>query len=941
MCNVVIARRSRSNLLILGLSFCFLLSSKIATAKTQSGTQGSRLFELKNMDINNVELPLTTYGKFGQNAAGTAGGIWPKGSGCPYIFGAGMWIGALVGGEKLVTQGYNPMNGRSEFMPGPPEHNADHAANASSHPEDRLYFSTNSTDLAEWPLKDSLGQNIILSDQDVYCLYNDMWQAQHEETKPIGLIVKQLAFAWNAPVNNNIVFIQYAFKNVSSRTLRGMYVGADADMDIGNADNDLVGLDISRSLGYTYTVGQEPGWKYPPPYYVAFRFLQGPKASDTVYVGSLNGWNDPTGAIDTVFPGERLPMTAFKKCTRAVEPSNDNQRYDMLAGYDYTTGAYNPFGDSVDNVPGDKRMIQAAGPFRLAPGEEDTLLVAVMFSNGATGGLDYLRAEGDLAKAMFDAGWLFPGPPPPPELTVTPGDHKVTLTWDNSPENTPDAFYTKMQEIGDTLYLEYDFQGYRVWRSKTGFPGDWTLLGECDKADDIRMLPDELTPIDTAWASPNTGLKYSYVDNSVVNGFTYYYAVTSFDYNTTASPNVAEYTAQECSQGGKGMKTAVPRSEAANYIPPETPVEHTQGAANAVTVRADAKVPTAITGHAYEIRCQETQVNKNNLLPIYSFYIFDVTDGDTPVPVLTIPINTAQGMWTGKVVSPIFDGIEVSADVKVDPNTFGCDSIKVTNDIGTAYPGDSLKVGGFTGGGTEKWAFRGTNFEIRWKYYHGNPDTLTCEVWDIGNNIKVNFDTARVNSWSFNYSSIKPGRDFITGDTALIERNYRKGMYICGCLYYFNKPAANPLPMNWSVHPEDGEIWTVYNSGDKAPGAGNVFRINSKSFKFAGKGNLDNIRVVPNPLLVRNDWECSKDYSRLQFTHLPDECTIRIYTLAGDLIKTIEHKATISGQGVNTAGGTEWWDILTAEGRIPASGIYIYHIESKIGNKIGKFAIIK
>ena len=95
--------------------------------------------------------------------------------------------------------------------------------------------------------------------------------------------------------------------------------------------------------------------------------------------------------------------------------------------------------------------------------------------------------------------------------------------------------------------------------------------------------------------------------------------------------------------------------------------------------------------------------------------------------------------------------------------------------------------------------------------------------------------------------------------------------------------------MNWDNHPEDGEVWTLYCSGDVVPGAGNTFSITSSAFAF-GARKLDNIKVVPNPYIVRNPWEVSSDYGELRFTNLPDECEIRIYTLAGNLIKTLDHK---------------------------------------------------
>jgi hypothetical protein len=50
--------------------------------------------------------------------------------------------------------------------------------------------------------------------------------------------------------------------------------------------------------------------------------------------------------------------------------------------------------------------------------------------------------------------WLVGTPPPAPNLRVVPGDRHVVLLWDNFSEVTPDV-----------STLEYDFEGYRVWRA--------------------------------------------------------------------------------------------------------------------------------------------------------------------------------------------------------------------------------------------------------------------------------------------------------------------------------------------------------------------------------------------------------------------------------------------------------------------------------------------
>jgi hypothetical protein len=96
--------------------------------------------------------------------------------------------------------------------------------------------------------------------------------------------------------------------------------------------------------------------------------------------------------------------------------------------------------------------------------------------------------------------------------------------------------------------------------------------------------------------------------------------------------------------------------------------------------------------------------------------------------------------------------------------------------------------------------------------------------------------------------------------------------------------------------------------------------------------------VVPNPYLVRADWDRSTNTRKIQFIHLPSECTVRIYNLVGELVRIVEHDA---GEDAEEGGSAEW-NLLTEDDQIPASGIYIYHVSTPDGQeKIGKFAIIR
>lgn len=104
------------------------------------------------------------------------------------------------------------------------------------------------------------------------------------------------------------------------------------------------------------------------------------------------------------------------------------------------------------------------------------------------------------------------------------------------------------------------------------------------------------------------------------------------------------------------------------------------------------------------------------------------------------------------------------------------------------------------------------------------------------------------------------------------------------------------------------------------------------------KNEISKIKVVPNPYVVSSLWEPEfgelrrEPLRQIQFINLPSECTIYIFTVDADLIKTIYH---------NTGTGTEVWDLRTEGGRELAAGMYIYVVKTKDSEFKERFAIIK
>ncbi len=83
---------------------------------------------------------------------------------------------------------------------------------------------------------------------------------------------------------------------------------------------------------------------------------------------------------------------------------------------------------------------------------------------------------------------------------------------------------------------------------------------------------------------------------------------------------------------------------------------------------------------------------------------------------------------------------------------------------------------------------------------------------------------------------------------------------------------------------------------------------------------------------------------RIWFINLPAEATISIYTLDGDLVRTIEHRWPRPQNGetyLSDYSSRAAWDLITRNTQAVTSGIYLYVIESPVGTQSGKIVIVK
>lgn len=150
------------------------------------------------------------------------------------------------------------------------------------------------------------------------------------------------------------------------------------------------------------------------------------------------------------------------------------------------------------------------------------------------------------------------------------------------------------------------------------------------------------------------------------------------------------------------------------------------------------------------------------------------------------------------------------------------------------------------------------------------------------------------------------------------------------------------VPMSWVGSPARLPS-SVFEAGDELMiNPYHVFKV-SDSYTFStpkveidnnlAKEDINNINVFPNPYYGVNPQEINKYQRFVTFSHLPKSAKIKIFNLAGKLVRTIEHDSNSQ---------FERWDLSNDESLPVGSGLYIAHIDMPgLGTKILKVAVIQ
>ncbi|KPL19377.1 MAG: hypothetical protein AMJ92_03595 [candidate division Zixibacteria bacterium SM23_81] len=818
-----------------------------------------------------------------------------------------------------------------------------------------------------------------------------------DDLQGLAIEISSRGYQWAAAIAEDIIFFVYEIKNMGYRTLDKVVAGYFVDLDVGGypdfADD---GVDFEKENNFVYswdTDNTSPnfpgdvGW-------IGFKYLESPYNDHDGIDNDGDGLVDESQYNDQDEDGDwDLTDEEAQQDTNDVDELSDDIGADGIPGtgdegegdgqpsqgepdfgirdidesdylgmtsmmsYDYNSPYYagndstgwialTP-GSFSDTFPvGDNVFFFGSGYFSLQPGESQPMSIAIIVGADSVD----LWNNAEIAQTIYELGYQFTKAPFTPHLTAVAGDGEVTLYWDNIAEKSVDPL------------LGPDFEGYTIYRStdrgatwgnpitdNRGVQVYWEPIAQFDLVDSVlgshpldhlgKQATDPKSSGVHYYMGDDTGLAYSWMDRNVTNGIRYYYAICSYDIGSVVDgiPPV------ECAKAIKNpdlitepnVVSVVPNAKPLGYVAPEILQLTHQGNGDAA-ISIEVLDPQEITGHSYRITFDDTTA------AWMTFSVLDESLGDSVI------IENSASLEGQQV---IFDGLDVTIDE--------IDNIDAIDSLHAWLVGDcnyDMSVQLYPFGGVPYPA----DYEIRFfdtvvdTSQIVQPQPVKFQVWNVSEDVQSDFIFFDKDG-DFDPDSYVTSRDQVL--PVIYQGTTPKGTWEIT----FTAPEDSVvIDTIWIFQPDSfiiGPVDTIVTKID--PQAGDVafveiaeplttedqftFTTQMASTASATENLLDQIKVVPNPYVSAAKWETlppdippghGRGERRIDFIHLPRKCTIRIFTISGDLVRVIEHEEDLWD-------GSESWNLLSKDDMDVAYGIYIYHIESDIGEKIGKFAIIK
>jgi hypothetical protein len=844
------------------------------------------------------------------------------------------------------------------------------------------------------------------ADQTIWYVANDMDVSVTYDlagSSPMGIEFQRTIWAYNqSGALGNTIFQKNLIINKSGVSIDSLYLSQWSDPDLGGslgANDDYVGCDTSLGLGFVYNATNSDGAYGSTPPAVGFDFLEGPMVDGA-----------PTDVA--IFKGQKvtgkknLGMTAFNffvnQNSTYIDPRlgstygyvGTTDWWNLMRGLVTRTGATytNPItnqvtqyclsGDPVTSSgwidgkiagAGDRRMCQITGPFTLKNGDTTEVVVGELVAEATNrlSSVAMLRYYDLYVQNAYDNFFNIPSSPTAPTVQTVALNKQVVLDWSDSASAAKVEAFTS---------AGYKFEGYNVYQLPSNSFSSLTAtrLATYDLVDGVGYIEDlafdateGLNLTKPVQKGTDSGLKRYYSATtdaikgvSLVNGNTYYFAVTAYSYNLSAFPKTMESApviyavTPESNKPGVQYNTSVGTDlgTTSNAIQAGSPLSDGALIANVVN-------PEKLTGDVYKVTFSTVGSTKTWSLVDTTTHVTKISNSSKYASAAsTVPDSTAviDGIQFG-VYDPGASGgiakvvlVQDSATVLSTPRNM----VRNTSPDGTW----GLDVAGSTSSatflsrlnwqsaaGSYDYEFRFTSAASGSQYYVSPGGALSSSSVLAANRIKLQVWNITTNTQLLVNVLDDDGSGTYTasngGFTSTLGSPYDR-IYVSNAFAY-----AEPLPSAPSTvdaastellsrlavvdvagtgaFPSAGSVIRVITNKPIVTGV-NAFVLNTSSYAKTtnntelAKQQVEKISIWPNPYFGFNKNETDRYNRFVQMNHLPARATIRVFNLGGILVRTIlKDDATQFAK----------WDLKNESGLPVAAGVYIVYVDMPDLNK--------
>jgi hypothetical protein len=646
---------------------------------------------------------------------------------------------------------------------------------------------------------------------------------------------------------------------------------------------------------------------------------------------------------------DQIGLTGFKMNRIVAGAGNPSTEVDQIVFYDdqkhWPKVLYEKFSDPDPanryDVPVmlnyNIGFLFASGPFILKAGKKERFSLALAF------GWDLydLKKNVTVVQKIYNANYQYATPPKMPILKVESGDKYVRLMWDD------------LAERGiDPVTLVNDFEGYKIYRSTDYLFQDAKIITDArgsgkfaygkpivqfDKIDGVEDYSNMSIDGVKYYLGNESGITHTWTDSNVNNGQDYFYAVVAYDFG---SDSLGFFPSENSIAVSKGLRGGImlpdnvvevrPNPKVTGYIPASTSdVKHSEGSGTGsveIKVLNSSLVPN---NHLYKL------VFGNKTGESIRADYYDLIDSTTYKTIFNQGYDM-DGLGIGQVGSGLLPIVHTPQLVEIDSSNTGFTSSSATNAKFSVQYQDLVLPK----------TIRRPGFPDNLFIYFYN-DFVDTSLMYIGMLNPAKFKIMAQTSNGEMHMKFR-FRD-LDGDGLLSSPDE----FIDVITYISSAP--NTPKVTWRIMldtvgqykrgklvlPKGGDIFKLITVIPLGKGDVFVFTTHGESVnKEKAKNDFKmDPYVIPNPYVGSASFEperyatTGRGDRRIEFRGLPQKCTIRIYTIRGELVQTLYHDGSVNGFVP--------WDLRTKDNLDVAPGLYIFHVDSDIGTRIGKFAIIK